>query len=543
MNHHPRGWLIVLAVLSATGIAAGLYMNRLGVDVEPDSAVYMTSGILCAHGEGVSMPNLIGAPRPMIWFPPLVPWMVALCEWSGLNIRQTFGIFNAISWGLLIAWVGALARRSAGGNSTLGFFAAAAILTSNAICTVNGFLYSEPPFLLFLMGSLVSLEFWWQRRHFRWVIAAGLCVGAALLTRYVGLTLVVLGALSILVRPRLKFKRRFAALLLFSTLSVGPILAWHVWQKIMRSATGLERTLAWHPITGAQINEAIATLASFIFPFGFEDSIWAAWFIVGGTSMILIAAVWKWLTRPKEEKLRDKFSKTPTLVVICASFVVIYLGFLVATISFADAGTPLDWRLLSIAIPAAVIVAAYLALVGMWERCRRWSRSVVIFIIGGLIIAHGVFTFRWDVCRKEIYWMPGETSEALEALRTVPRDTIVFSNAPCEIYMAERRKTEDLPHPPPKDGWHNTEAYDFQAEMEAMRKTFANRGGWVIYWRGLDGAPAVSEQMLRAAIPVIEAKYFGDGALLHIADSTSSSGQLQDAVIGKLLKNGSHSPK
>jgi hypothetical protein len=130
----------VLALLSGLGIAAGLYMNRHGVDMEPDSAVYVSAGIRCAHGEGVSLPNLIGAPKPLTWFPPVMPWMVSICERTGLDIRKSFGVFNAVAWGLLIVWVGLLAKRCAGGRPILGLFAAGSILTSSAICRVSGFL-------------------------------------------------------------------------------------------------------------------------------------------------------------------------------------------------------------------------------------------------------------------------------------------------------------------------------------------------------------------------------------------------------------------
>ena len=512
-------WSIALIFFSLLGVGAGLFMNRLGVDVEPDSAVYMTSGIHFAHGEGMSMPNLIGAPKPMIWFPPVTPWMVSLCERSGLDIRKSFGVFNAIAWGILIGWVGWLAKRNTGGRPVLGVLAAGAILTSNSICTVNGFLYSEPPFLLCLMGGLTALASWWERPCSKWVAVAGFCIGLGLLTRYVGLTLVMLGGLTLLVRPGINIRRRFLSLIGFGALSVGPMFGWHLWMKIGRSAVSEERTLAWHPITAAQINEGIATLASFIVPAEYADSLWATWIIFGLMVGVFAVAIWAWLGRRDGRTTCKKLSSVSALVGLSAVFIGIYLAFLFVSISIVDASTPLDWRILSIIVPPGTLVVAYLASVSVVERFGKYACAGGCLVVVALLVNLGYSTFFDEVYRGKIYWMPGETSQVLDALRTVPAQAVVFADAPCEIYMAVRRKTEDLPHMPPEDGWHFSEAKGVEAEIAAMQTKLAGCGGWVVYWKGLDGNSAISIKKLQAVLPVIELKTFQDGALLHIAPS------------------------
>lgn len=513
-------WLIALIFLSLLGAGAGLYMNRFGVDVEPDSAVYMTSGIRFARGEGVSMPNLIGAPRPMVWFPPVTPWMVALCEWSGMDIRKSFGVFNAVAWGILIGWVGWLAWRVAGRRPVVGVLAAGAILTSSSICAVHGYLYSEPPFFLCLLGGLAALAAWWERPCFQWVVAAGICIGLGLLTRYVGLTLVMLGGLALLVRPGINLRQRMVDLAGFGVLSAGPMYGWHLWMKIGRSALSAERALEWHPITGAQMNEGIASLAWLVVPMREADSLWATRTLLGLMIAAVAVAIWGWLGRRDGRTPRAKLLSLPPLVGLSTGFIGIYLAFLVVSISIADACTPLDWRILSIIVPPGVLVLAYLAKVAVAERFGKIGCAVGGLMAIALLVNLGHSTFVYDVCRERVCWMPGETSPVLEALRAVPAQAVVFSNAPCELYMALRRKTEDLPLLPPGDGDPLREAQGFESKIAAMQNGMAPGGGWVVYWRGLEGDAPIPFEKLQALLPVIETKRFKDGALLHIAPST-----------------------
>ncbi|MEI6349639.1 MAG: glycosyltransferase family 39 protein [Verrucomicrobiota bacterium] len=505
-----------MAVFSVLGTAAGLYMNRHGVNVEPDSSVYMTSGILFAHGEGLSMPNSIGAPQPMAWFPPVTPWMVSFCEWTGQDIFKSFGIFNAVSWGLLIGWVGWLAKRSAGGLLIPGILGAAAILTSGDLCNVHSYLYSEPPFFLCLMGALSALAFWWEQPRLRWVAVAGLCIGLGVLTRYVGLTLIATGGLVLLAHPGRDW-RRIRALILFGVLSVGPILGWHFWITRARGSAASERTLAWHPITQAQINEGIETIASFVVPVDFANSVWApriVFLLMAGLAAALIRI---WLGRPDGRTRREKLGATPPLIGISACFIAIYLAFLVLSISIADACTPLDGRILSIIVPPGVLVVTYLVSVSLYQPGEKWTRRGTACATAGLLAILGYSTLNENVCREHLYWTPGQDSEVHDALRSVPSRDIVFSNAPCDLFMATRRKTEALPLLPPEYGQNGSEEEDFRKRFAFMEKTLAPHGGWVVYWEALANDPAITMEALRAALPVIETKTFGDGTLLHIA--------------------------
>ena len=512
-------WRIALGVLALLGVAAGLYMNRFGVDVEPDSAVMITAGLRCAHGEGVSIPNMMGEPKPMTWFPPMIAWLIAGCERAGLNYRHAFGVLNAVAWGLLIGWVGWLARRVCGKNAVPGLLAAGVVLTSGAICAVCGTLYSEPVFWLWMTGSLAALGRWWERPLWRWAALAGVCVGGAMLTRYVGLTLVALGGLAMLARPGQTGRRRLAAAALFGLLSAGPMVEWHFWQTQMKHGDG-ERSLAWHPITPKLINEGIATLASFIVPAQYADSLWATRAIFALACLLGCGAL-LWLARHSGGTLRNRFAATPGLVKISAVFAGIYLSFLVVSISIADADTPLDGRILSILIPPGTLLAAYLCAVTVWAHGSRRARRGVTAGVCGLLLLQGLAASRLIRDRQGVLWGAGATSPLLDALCALPPDAVIYSNDPYAIYMAVGRKTETLPFALPPGSPTPRAREAFRAQIQEMRAALAGTGGWVVYWDTLGFLdPVLGREELKTAVRVVETRTSDDGILLRVAPAT-----------------------
>lgn len=503
-------WWIPLAIVSALGVAAGLYMNRCGVNVEIDSSVYLTAGIRFAHGEGVSLANLLGAPKPMTWFPPLVPWMVAIVEASGVNIRDAFGIFNALAWGAVIAWTGWLARRAT--DSALGgILAAGTILTSGAMAFVFGMLYSEPPFLLFEIGALAALARWWERPLFRHVALAGSCVAGAWLARYVGATLLIAGALVMLARPGQNWMRRLTMTAVFTAIGAGPIFAWDFWQTHVRHG-GSARTLGWHPITMERVREGISTVASFVVP---DGSIFphAPKTILVVALLLVIIGIWLWLAKTREDR-----ALIPALVGICVVFTAIYGAFLIVSISIADSDTPLDARLLSLIAPPGAIVAAWLGSAALRDHGEA-LKGFTFTVVASLLTLQGISSWRSEVCNPRIVWPPGDTSPTIDALRLIPREAVIFSDGPEAIYMVSRRKTERLPFAPPeKDDMQDLEGEGFKQQLDHLQTALAPNGGWVVYWTKLWGKdPILSEDLLRAAVPINVTKRFEDGVLLHVA--------------------------
>jgi hypothetical protein len=518
-------WWIALALLSAAAIAAGLYFNRFTVDIEPDSGVMVSAGLRFSHGEGVSVPNLIGPPKPMTWFPPLVPWLVALCERTGVSYRVAFGVFNAIAWGVLAGWTGWLAARTARGGWLAGLFAAGAVATSSTFCIVNGMLYSEPFFLLFLLGALAALACWWERPSVRWAAVAGLCVGGAFLTRYVGITLVATGGLVMIVRSGLQWVRRLGYAALFAVLGAGPMLAW-LFEQTRVGRGDSPRQLAWHPVTADLLNDGVAALSSFIIPQDFADSPAASRTIIAVTCLFALAASATWFRRNIGKTLREKLDSVPPLVWIGKLFAVIYVAFLLLSISIADADTPLDQRILCVIIPSGLFLAAWLGHAvfrGQRGRGARIARIIVACGVAGLLALHAISTERIITLRKNVLWNQGSTSDTLAALAALPPGAVVYSNDPFGIYLASRCRTELLPDGDPDESDEPSakapgKEQEIRKQAAAMAAAFSAKGGWVVYCYAFDFTdPVMNSDGLKDYLDLKETTWFGDGCIIRVA--------------------------
>ncbi len=514
-QRETKGWWLLLVVLSSLGLGAGLYETRFGSDLSPDSAVYATAGILFAHGEGLSQPNLKGPPEPMTWYPPFVSWVVAVIEKCGWEITRAYGIFSSLTWGLLVGAVGFLAWRVSGQNAVLGGLAAGVILTNSAICQTHELLLSEAPFLLWLVGSLAALGNWWDQPRLRVLVVAGVFVAGALLTRYVGASLALLGGALVLLRPGLRWPARLGHATLFCALSVGPLAAWIAWQRFGGEGAP-PRPLELHPITWDYFLEGFSNVTSFLVPKEFAASSPAQGAVAGAALVLLFDALRRWL-RGNAAGWRAKLSETPGVVWASVGFVLCYLAFLIVSISVADAETRLDERILVMLIPPLTLAGAFLVSQSFW---LQGGPKVRLFLWAGgaaLLVLHALSTVLVLQEQTTVTWPPGQPSALGEAVRALPKGALIYSDQPPAVYWVSRRKTELLPDDLPDSEADAEERGEFTAEVGEFKRSLRAKGGWIVYFNKLRRIePRLPFQALRKAVPTARLQFFDDGILVQV---------------------------
>src|SRR5262249_55605588 len=134
--------------------------------------------------------GLIAGEQPLTHYPPLYPVLLAavavLCR---CDILVAARLVSAVCYGgnlLLIGW--AIHRVTAGSLPAMGL-GVCALLASDAFLSLHLMAWSEPPFLLFLLGGLHGLARYVASPRWPVLLAASLCLAVALLTRYAGVAL------------------------------------------------------------------------------------------------------------------------------------------------------------------------------------------------------------------------------------------------------------------------------------------------------------------------------------------------------------------
>jgi hypothetical protein len=203
------------------------------------------------------------------------------------------------------------------------------------------FLWSEPLFLCFIAGILLSLALFQRTKKVRYVaIAIGI---AALLPiiRYAGVVIIPFMLIALWVLTTGTFAQKLMRTIRTGTILVLPIGLWTLAMRVLQNERSI-REFAIHIIEPHRIQEGASTLLGWIFPQSFVQGnlqnmgVFFLFVIIVAFIVVLI----------KRNVIRESL-KNVDFVWLPILFAVGYISFLVISISFFDAYTPLDGRILS----------------------------------------------------------------------------------------------------------------------------------------------------------------------------------------------------
>ena len=210
-----------------------------------------------------------------------------------------------------------------------------------------------------------------------------------------------------------------------------------------------------------------------------------------------------------------------SIVPVLALLVVAYGAFLVMSISFLDANTPLDDRILVPVFIAGLIVVLCL-LDWAWPRIaeRRPAAYVVatfmlafvgVHLVNGTRLMAGSYSNGWGFSGRE--W---EQSATLDQVRRLPGETVVYSNAPALVYLQTGRVAASLPT---KVLLMKRQANPaFLTEVAETKDELRRSCGVVVYFRGLGEQRSLpDEQELRSLLALGVRFDARDGAILSTA--------------------------
>ncbi len=222
-----KAGLVTAAATLAVGILA---LNQALVGVFYDDGLYASLAAAVASGYGYVHPNLPGMPGG-VHFPPFYP--VVLAPFFGLLSVPAAALTAKILNALLAAAAAGLISWHASRSELLGpglpRWVAPAIVTAAAIgipvLATQTVLFAEPLFGVLLAIVVVLVDSFPTEHNRRWRWMAGGGAALALLTRSIGIA-VVIGAVSFLLARRLPLRVWASALLLPPLIA---FLAWGIW--------------------------------------------------------------------------------------------------------------------------------------------------------------------------------------------------------------------------------------------------------------------------------------------------------------------------
>jgi hypothetical protein len=501
--------LLVTLFLGLLGIAAFvliLWITPYGSGVYPDSITYINLGKNIFSGKGYSLNGL-----PQTHFPPLYSLFLAATNLITSNFVQAARILNAILFGINIGLIALAIFWTTDRRILTTLFAVFFFLSSAPLLDLHAMAYSEPLFITFSLASIILLRLYVNKLKLSLLVAASLFLGFGFITRYIGIAfLPAIIAIVLFSGSGRQLRRKFLDTIICLVLACTPLFFFLIRNTIL-AGSATDRMFYYHPFSFLNYVTDLRDIAiNFIAPISLPVGVTLATF--GLITALLIAQVLIHLKRNfKDINWRSMVIVVP---VSCLLFSVFYLLFLYISISFMDASTPVDARILS-PILCLLIVGVFSAIWTVSKTLKTpllwWGFLLcVVFSISlktpdAIRSAAGIRENGLGFTSRQ--W---QTSETVAFIKSVPENLKIYTNGADVVGFLTEKVTIYIPNKSFPITRQANSLYDGQ--LNAMCKLVIEKGALLVYFNQISWRWYLpSQKQVNSACKLTVLHNFSDG--------------------------------
>jgi hypothetical protein len=442
-------WLALTAAVSVA-VTMSWFVTRDELWIHRDSGVYAGVAFNLSHDRGATVPfqtqmyppddmaaDLARLPElPSVLYPPGYPLLLAGTTEFGFDVNDAARAVNVVAIGAIVLAVAAYVRR---GVPTSRWAPAITGVTAGVLPTVQALgaqFMSDLVSVATLLWGLVALDALLQREPPRvryhlpfWILSV-----AAVMTRHVGIALVLTAIVVVLARRRSVW--RAAVVAAPAALAAA---AWH----LSLDADGGERIVSVHIRFGDAVDEFAQTVGDW---FASPAADWWIRILLAAAAAAVVIAV-----RTRRERITPRVTRRRCRI-IAASFASSYVSVVLFSKFFVGDGIPLNPRMLA---PLLCLAVAHTAVeVASIERSSRTRGSLLLAVAA--LIAVVVAPWRTDGAWAYVGRAssidalangvePAPAPPLLLAAAALPDSVLVVTNAPERLWLAAERSSLSLP--------------------------------------------------------------------------------------------------
>jgi hypothetical protein len=314
----------------------------------------------------------------------------------------------------------------------------------------------------------------------------------------VGITVVVTGMISLLIYSPGPWKRKIQKSVFFGSLGFVPIIGWYI-RNYSLTGSFTNRVLVFHPITVEKINQALLTILGWILPDSVPDGLRIVIAILVG--IIILFGLFSITFRSGEQRASVDAAKIKPLKAMLLLYGIIYLIFLILSLTFFDSSTRLDDRIL-IPVYILLIIFTVTSINGITKTLRGRMRSLILVIsysVSALVIGNYLVQ-SWDLVQtlqqegRGFASAAWRSSEIVAEIDNLGSDAIVYTNEAFAIYYLTDVGAYLIPEK--IDPVIAQVRENFQPTMEKMRQRLAQPGSALaVFHQGYlrEGMPTLEE--------------------------------------------------
>ena len=474
-----------------------LWNARWGIGVEYDSLFYLNSAQNLLSGNGLQWLGTGNSLKPLTHFPPLYPLLIALWNFFIPDLLKASTWLGSLLFGVNIMLVGSFVFTYTR-NSLYALAAMLVVFISPDLVDVQLWAMSEALFFIWMMLSLGLLILYVQNDRMNFLVGSAIAAALACLTRYIGLTIVATGLLTILYyKPGLRVKLRNA--FVYGLISVLPLGIWYL-RNLFLTGSMTNRSFVFHQILNSTLNKGYHTVLGWFIPIdwayhwkiiflvaiGFFIFLWMGWFL------------WKkiWVrTQDATLQLAQRY------VFVLSLFAVVYVAFLFVSLTFIDASTRLEERILS-PLHLDLFLLLFAPMISMPRHQLLLGAALFVLVLVSFVPTTRV---EWGEFRRYGLGMSGktwQTSPSVDYVRRLGSSTLLYSNEALALQYLTGNPVLSIPQK--FDRVKREQLPQFEKNLAIMRNDLETDGAYLVLFKARKGVEYPSVEILSEGLTLVK---------------------------------------
>jgi 4-amino-4-deoxy-L-arabinose transferase-like glycosyltransferase len=515
MPSENKKTVVFLLIMPLIGCGVLLFATRWGIGNASDSAIYIGAARNLLAGKGLTVPFGITEDVPLTHYPPLFPALLAGTGLLGVDPMVGARWLQALLFGANIFLVGLVIRKHTRDSLWASATGSFLVLSSSVVLIIHAWALSEPVFILLGLLGLLLLADYLERENPSLLVASSAAMGLAFLSRYTGAALVGTGLAALLLFSKRALYGKMRDCVVFGGISIMPVGLWAV-RNLDVAGSATNRQIFAHPIGWVHLRQALVSVSTWAAPPRTPVPI-AVFILLTGIGCLVIL---HFALRRRTARAEEESQSSMRISHILAVFILCYALLLAVSISFFDAHTTLDSRILS-----PIYLSLLFIIVGLgssvWnaaegKRSLRMGLVAVAFVFSCFHVYHGgAWVLRAHANGLGFATEMWRDNEFIRQIQALPTDAPIYSNGMDAVYIVAGRLCRNLPAKmSPATLQPN---FDYSRDLYEMGRELEKCDGAIVYFKGnVHRYYFPTEEELAAHLPLRMTVETPEGAIYRI---------------------------